>query len=76
MLEVLQALVPRYLRLGFWKNFKLRRRQYAWNQKCAYGIYRALGLNQKRRGNDMSHNGCDTPCGCQCSPTSSGRRPS
>lgn len=51
VIEVLQALVARYPRWGFWKYFKLlRRRQYAWNHKRVYRIYCELRLNQKRRG--------------------------
>ena len=50
VIEVLQALVDRYPRWGFWKYFKrLRRQQYAWNHKRVYRIYCALRLNQKRR---------------------------
>lgn len=51
VIEVLQAVVARYPRWGFWKYFKLlRRRQYAWNHKRVYRIYCELRLNQKRRG--------------------------
>lgn len=50
VIEVLQAVVARYPRWGFWKYFKLlRRRQYAWNHKRVYRIYCELRLNQKRR---------------------------
>ena len=50
VIAVLQEVVDRYPRWGFWKYFKLlRRRQYHWNHKRVYRVYCALRLNQKRR---------------------------
>ena len=50
VIAVLQEVVDRYPRWGFWKYFKLlRRRQYGWNHKRVYRVYCALRLNQKRR---------------------------
>lgn len=50
VIEALNALVEKHPRRGFWKYFKMLKRQgRAWNHKRVYRVYCAMGLNQKRR---------------------------
>ncbi len=50
LVTALHALVDRHPRRGFWKCYKLLRRQgHSWNHKRVYRVYCALGLNHKRR---------------------------
>ena len=50
LVAALNAVIERYPRRGFWKCYKLLRRQgHGWNHKRVYRVYCALGLNHKRR---------------------------
>lgn len=50
VITVLNALIERHPRWGFWKCRKaLRRKGHPWNHKRVYRVYCALRLNQKRR---------------------------
>jgi putative transposase len=50
VIEALNALVEKHPRRGFWKFFKMLKRQGRdWNHKRVYRVYCAMGLNQKRR---------------------------
>lgn len=50
IIDALNAEVDKHPRYGFWALFeRLRRNGHCWNHKRVYRIYRALGLNLKRR---------------------------
>lgn len=50
IIEVLNALVDRHPRWGFWKCFdRLRRDGHPWNHKRVLRVYRTMRLNQRRR---------------------------
>lgn len=50
VIEALQELVGEHQRWGFWKCYdRLKLAGRTWNHKRVYRVYRALGLNQKRR---------------------------
>ena len=50
VIEVLNDLIENRPRRGFWKCFKLLRRQgHGWNHKRVHRIYCQMGLNQRRR---------------------------
>ena len=50
VIRALNALADQYPRRGFWKYYKMLRRQgWGWNHKKVYRVYCAMGLNQKRR---------------------------
>lgn len=50
IIEALQKLVGKHPRWGFWKCFdRLKLSGKTWNHKRVYRVYKALGLNQKRR---------------------------
>lgn len=50
LVDALNALVDRYPRNGFWLLFnRLRKQGFMWNHKRVYRIYKALGLNFKKR---------------------------
>jgi len=46
----INAVIDRHPRYGFWKSFRMLRRQgRLWNHKRVYRVYCSLRLNQKRR---------------------------
>jgi putative transposase len=50
VIAVLNAIVERHPRHGFWKCFKrIRRQGHPWNWKRVYRVYRAMRLNLPRR---------------------------
>jgi putative transposase len=49
VIKAINALIEKHPRWGFWKCFKVLRRQHRWNHKRVYRVYCALNLNQKRR---------------------------
>ena len=50
MIAALTTLVEKYPKNGFWLLFnRLQRQGYPWNHKRIYRVYKALGLNIKRR---------------------------
>ena len=49
VIKVLNALIEKHPRWGFWKCFKVLRRNHRWNHKRVYRVYCDLNLNQKRR---------------------------
>jgi len=49
VIEAINAIIDKHPRWGFWKTFKMLRRQHRWNHKRVYRIYCKLHLNQKRR---------------------------
>lgn len=50
IIDALNAVIERKPRWGFWLSFKaLRRMGHGWNHKRVWRVYRALGLNVKRR---------------------------
>ena len=49
IIEALNELVSKYSRWGFWKLFKVLRKEHRWNHKRVYRVYCEMRLNQKRR---------------------------
>ena len=49
VIKAINILIEKHPRWGFWKCFKVLRRQHRWNHKRVYRVYCALNLNQKRR---------------------------
>lgn len=50
LVDAINVLVDRHPRNGFWLLFnRLRRQGFMWNHKRVYRIYKALGLNFKKR---------------------------
>ena len=50
VIEALEDVVERHRRWGFWKCFDyLRNEGRPWNHKHVYRVYKALGLNHRRR---------------------------
>lgn len=50
LIEAFNGVIERKPRWGFWLSFKsLRREGHGWNHKRVYRVYKALGLNIRRR---------------------------
>jgi putative transposase len=50
VMSVINSVIERHPRWGFWKTFKaMRRSGHGWNHKRVYRVYCNLRLNQKRR---------------------------
>ena len=50
IIEELNTLVEKHPRNGFWLLFnRLRKKGFTWNHKRVYRVYKALGLNFKKR---------------------------
>jgi putative transposase len=50
IIEALNALLEKHPRYGFWALFaRLKRQGSVWNHKRVYRVYKALGLNLRRR---------------------------
>lgn len=50
IIDALHRLLEKHPRYGFWALFhRLRRNGYGWNHKRVYRIYKALGLNIRRK---------------------------
>ncbi len=50
IIEALNTLAEKFPRQGFWKFFKrLRNMGYGWNHKRVHRVYKALGLNIRRK---------------------------
>ena len=50
IINTLHALLEKYPQYGFWALFeRLKRRGYGWNHKRVYRVYKALGLNIRRK---------------------------
>lgn len=61
VINVLNELLQKYPRWGFWKLFKVLRRKYPWNHKRVHRIYCQMKLNQKRRAKKRLPNRIKNP---------------
>lgn len=50
IIEAIHAVIDRHPRYGFWAIFeRLKRQGFGWNHKRVYRVYKALGLNIRRK---------------------------